>query len=104
MHLALLKTWAGFVAVIVAYVIALEMGITQKLWSRGIWFSENDVLHVGMILWILYVVIALPRKVEDLPADAELIGHSVLADEHSHAKKLGLGLRYITDPAFLPVR
>ena len=70
MSLALLGTWAGFVMVIVAYVLALAMGITQILWTRGIWFTENDVLHVGMILWILRITVALPRTVEDMRGPA----------------------------------
>ncbi len=68
MSLALLRTWAGFVMVIVAYVLALTMGITQTLWTRGIWFTENDVLHAGMILWILHIAVALPKTVEDMRA------------------------------------
>jgi len=66
MNLALLRTWAGFVMVIVAYVVALAMGITQTLRTRGIWFTENDVLHVGMILWILHIAVSLPKTVEDM--------------------------------------
>ena len=66
MSRALLRTWAGVVMVIVAYVLALSMGITQTLWTRGIWFTENDVLHVGMILWILHIAVALPKTVKDM--------------------------------------
>lgn len=66
MNLALLGTWAGLVLVIVAYLLALEVGVTQILWTRGIWFTENDVLHAGMILWILYVAVHLPNTVEDM--------------------------------------
>jgi hypothetical protein len=66
MSLALLRTWGGFVMVIVAYILTLAMGITQKLWTEGIWFTENDVLHVGMILWILHIATALPKRVEDM--------------------------------------
>ena len=66
MNLALLGTWAGLVLVIVAYLLALAVGVTQMLWTRGIWFTENDVLHAGMILWILYVAAYLPNTVEDM--------------------------------------
>jgi hypothetical protein len=31
------------------------LGFTQDLWRNGIWFSDNDVLHVGMILWIFHI-------------------------------------------------
>jgi hypothetical protein len=73
MSLALLGTWAGFVMVIVAYVLALAMGITQKLRTEGIWFTENDVLHMGMILWMLHIATALPRRVEDMRDPAILV-------------------------------
>lgn len=66
MNLALLRTWAGLVLVIVAYLLAQAVGITQMLWTRGIWFTENDVLHAGMILWILHVAVHLPKTVEDM--------------------------------------
>ena len=71
LSLAPLRTWGGFVMVIVAYILALAMGITQKLWTEGIWFTENDVLHVGMILWILHIAAVLPKSVtEVIPAFA----------------------------------
>lgn len=63
--LALLRTWAGFMMVIVAYALALATGITDRLWTYGIWFTENDVLHAGMILWVLHLAVALPGRLED---------------------------------------
>ncbi len=65
MSLALLKAWGGFVLVIIAYLLAQSLGLAQRLWQEGIWFTENDVLHVGMILWILHVARSLPRRIED---------------------------------------
>jgi hypothetical protein len=63
--LALLGAWAGLVMVMAAYVLAQSMDITHRLAPGGIWFTENDVLHTGMILWALYVAAALPKRVED---------------------------------------
>ena len=63
--LALLGAWVGLAMVMAAYVLAQAMGITQKLWANGFWFTENDVLHTGMILWVLYLAAALPKRVED---------------------------------------
>lgn len=64
---ALLKTWLGLILVIVAYGVALGAGLGPKLWAAGIWFTENDVLHLGMIAWIVYVVWALPARLQDMP-------------------------------------
>jgi hypothetical protein len=42
-------------------------GITQKLYrnGEGFYFSENDVLHVGMILWLAYIVLVVGKNLED---------------------------------------
>jgi hypothetical protein len=66
MNAHLLITWLLLIVVMIAYVVSLDFGITARLWSRGIWFSENDVLHVGLILWVYYIVLKLPRRIQDL--------------------------------------
>jgi hypothetical protein len=45
-------------------------GITQRLWQdgRGWYFSENDVLHTGMIAWLLYVWRVLGKHLGDYPS------------------------------------
>ncbi|MBN1149296.1 MAG: hypothetical protein JXA78_18690 [Anaerolineales bacterium] len=68
MDLALLRTWVGLGAAIAAYFLYLSLGITAALWAQGVWFSENDVLHIGLVLWMLYIGLAVARKVEDLAA------------------------------------
>ena len=45
MDLALLGAWAWLVSTLGAYFVYLMLGITQTLWARGVWFSENDVLY-----------------------------------------------------------
>jgi hypothetical protein len=35
------------------------------LWAEGIWFSENDVLHALVMLWVFYVGLVLVPKVKD---------------------------------------
>ena len=33
--------------------------------GAGFYFSENDVLHIGMILWLWYVVAVVGRHLRD---------------------------------------
>lgn len=60
------------VAVQVAYFSYQAAGVTARLWDggRGFYFSENDVLHVGMMLWLGYVVAFLGPQLRDLEPDA----------------------------------
>ncbi len=55
MNLLLLNTWLIFVLVGLTYGLSLHLGITASLWQNGIWFTENDVLHLGMIGWVYYI-------------------------------------------------
>jgi hypothetical protein len=51
----------------VAFFSYAAAGITQQLWQggRGFYFSENDVLHVGMIAWLAYVFAAVGKYLVD---------------------------------------
>jgi hypothetical protein len=42
----------------VAYYAYWASGLTQTLWDdgNGVYFSENDVLHIGFILWLAYLL------------------------------------------------
>lgn len=55
------------VAVQVAYFAYWATGITATLWDegQGFYFSENDVLHVGMLIWLWYVVAVVGRHLHD---------------------------------------
>jgi hypothetical protein len=50
-----------------AYFAYWAAGLTAVLWDegQGFYFSENDVLHIGMILWLWYVVAVVGRHLRD---------------------------------------
>ncbi len=52
----------------VAYFSYAAAGITTRLWNsgQGFYFSENDVLHIGMIAWLAYVYVAVGTHLVDL--------------------------------------
>ena len=60
------------VIVQVAYFAYYAAGITAVLWKdgAGIYFSENDVLHVGMIAWLAYVVFVVGKHLRDLQSES----------------------------------
>jgi hypothetical protein len=65
--LALLGGWIILLVTMLAYWLYMRLGISRRLWARGIWFSENDVLHVLLIGWVIYLVTAVAGQVQDLP-------------------------------------
>lgn len=55
--------WLGFT--VGAYYAYYLLGYTEILWEQGVWFSDNDVLHIGLIIWMLSIAIGLGKKVLD---------------------------------------
>ena len=53
------------VAVQVVYLAYYAAGVTESLWTSGVYFSANDVLHVGMLVWLAVTGFALWRPLED---------------------------------------
>jgi len=64
----LLAAGVWLVIAIAAYFAYMTLGLTQALWARGVWFSDNDVLHVFMIVWIALVARTLGPELKDAPA------------------------------------
>jgi hypothetical protein len=65
LDLILLGTWLWLGVTIAAYFLYLISGNTASLWAKGLWFSENDVLHIGLIVWMFYIAFALAPQVKD---------------------------------------
>ncbi|MHA2394781.1 MAG: DUF6962 family protein [Promethearchaeota archaeon] len=54
--------WTSLILIIGLYFLYFILGITDLLWEWRIWFSENDVLHIGLILWMIYIYISIGRN------------------------------------------
>lgn len=53
---ALAGVWLGLILSMLAFLVYMRAGLTEKLWLQKRWFSENDVLHVTLITWALYLL------------------------------------------------
>ena len=67
---ALVGTWLGLGLTTAAYFLFYTSGIPETLWARGIWFTANDVLHIFLIAWMLYIGWVVAPLVQDLPNPA----------------------------------
>ena len=61
----LIKAWVGMLLITIAYFAFYMSGISVWLWQRGIWFNANDVLHLLLIVWALYICYKVSNLVED---------------------------------------
>ncbi|MGL5042583.1 MAG: hypothetical protein ACRC6X_05755 [Culicoidibacterales bacterium] len=67
MDLVLMGSWILIYLSWWGYIKYWKSGLTDKLWKKGkgIWFSDNDVLHVILIIWALYVLFIMPEYIKD---------------------------------------
>ncbi len=67
MDLALLGLWILLFLTIAAYSLYDHLDITRKLWAKGegIWLSQNDVLHICLIFWMIYIAAVAANRVKD---------------------------------------
>jgi hypothetical protein len=70
MDLAIIGAGVWLIITITAYSAYLAAGLTGSLWDGGdgFYLSENDVLHIGMILFIAYLVAAVGSRLRDSAA------------------------------------
>lgn len=65
LDLYLIIAWILMLSTVVAYFGYYVSGYALVLWEKGIWFNENDVLHITLILWIIYFHFVVSNKIED---------------------------------------
>ena len=61
----LVKAWVGMLLITIAYFAFYLSGISAWLWQRGIWFNANDVLHLLLIVWAMYIRYKVSHLIED---------------------------------------
>lgn len=65
LDLLLIGAWVLMLLTVVAYFGYYISGYASILWKKGIWFNENDVMHICLILWVIYFQFAVSKKIED---------------------------------------
>jgi hypothetical protein len=65
LDLRLMKAWVGMLLITISYFGFYLSGISTILWQQGIWFNANDVLHILLIIWALYILKYVEPLVKD---------------------------------------
>ena len=63
---SLVIIWVSLILIIVFYFLYYMLDITNILWEQRIWFSENDILHIGLILWMIYIYLVMNKFEKDV--------------------------------------
>jgi hypothetical protein len=66
LNLVLIYIWIGFLFVNIGYYVFLLGNIGGNLYQNcGVWFNENDALHVLLILWSCFILVLLRKDLSD---------------------------------------
>jgi hypothetical protein len=66
----LILIWIGFLLVNIGYFAFLFGGFSAPLYQNlGVWFNENDVLHILLILWAGIIFVLLRKDAVDTMPD-----------------------------------
>ncbi|TFG13895.1 MAG: hypothetical protein EU531_09495 [Promethearchaeota archaeon] len=71
-NLSLSIIYVSLILIIGLYFLYFMLGITDVLWEHQIWFSENDVLHIGLSLWMSYIYITIRKNKKNIEISKEL--------------------------------
>ncbi|MHA1498556.1 MAG: hypothetical protein ACTSRT_13570 [Promethearchaeota archaeon] len=63
---SLVIIWIALILIMGLYFLYYMLSITEMFWEQGIWFSENDVLHISLILWMIYIYFVVNRFEKNL--------------------------------------
>ncbi len=55
--------WITLILIILIYFIYYFFSITQFFWEKGLWLSENDILHISLIFWMLFIFKIIKNKI-----------------------------------------
>jgi hypothetical protein len=62
----MLISWGFFALANILYFIAYFSGFPTAIYqASGFWFSENDILHVSMIVWVIATFFLLRKELKD---------------------------------------
>lgn len=61
---SLIWIWIFLAIVMAVYFGYYFSGVASIWWSYGIWFNANDILHVGLIGWMLFIYFKLIQEIK----------------------------------------
>ena len=65
MDIIFIRIWLILAIVMILYFGYLLLGISDWFWGFGIWFTANDILHIGLIVWMVYIGHNTAKYVKD---------------------------------------